>query len=226
MAGRITGRKLARLAASYRRHCFAVLFATLLLTLALAAVLDALIPRINGLQLLLAINLLAAIAIVATEGEGPMLLGLAATFLVIHALLSGFGVSDILSLSEGVWIVAVALATSAAARHAFRRGAVDAERILAALDAYVLTGFLFGAAYLMVDRLWPGSFGGNSPPVLDRGHAMYFSFVTLATLGYGDLTPASPPARGLAILEGIGGQMYLTVLVARLVGQFSQGPRN
>ena len=46
---------------------------------------------------------------------------------------------------------------------------------------------------------------------------MYFSFVTLASLGYGDILPLSDPARGLAIVEVVGGQLYLAVMVARLV---------
>ena len=75
-----------------------------------------------------------------------------------------------------------------------------AERILAALDAYLLAGLLFG--------------------VLPR--AIYFGFVTIATLGYGDVVPISEPARGLALVEGVSGQMYLAVLVARVVSLYSQ----
>ena len=48
--------------------------------------------------------------------------------------------------------------------------------------------------------------------------AIYFSFVTLASLGYGDVLPVSDPARGLAVLQVVSGQLYLAVLVARLVG--------
>jgi hypothetical protein len=121
-----------------------------------------------------------------------------------------------------VWVTVVVLATAVAVRHAFGRGVVDRERILAALDAYLLVGFLFGVAYLLVDRLWPASFGGAAAGPLDLPHAMYFSFVTIATLGYGDVVPASPPAWGLAIVEGVSGQMYLAVLVARLVSLYSR----
>ncbi|HVJ37759.1 MAG TPA: potassium channel family protein, partial [Stenotrophomonas sp.] len=53
---------------------------------------------------------------------------------------------------------------------------------------------------------------------LGMGGAIYFSFVTLATLGYGDITPASSVMRGLAVQEAIAGQLYLALLVARLVG--------
>jgi voltage-gated potassium channel Kch len=53
--------------------------------------------------------------------------------------------------------------------------------------------------------------------------ALYFSFVTLATLGYGDIVPRSDVARGLAILEGVGGQLFLAVMVARLVSLYGRG---
>jgi voltage-gated potassium channel Kch len=52
--------------------------------------------------------------------------------------------------------------------------------------------------------------------------AMYFSFVTLATLGYGDIVPHTDLARGVAMVEGIGGQLFLAVLVARLVSLYSR----
>ena len=60
----------------------------------------------------------------------------------------------------------------------------------------------------------------GAPPAhpLTLADTLYFSFVTLATLGYGDLTPTGPVTRGLAIFEAIVGQLYLAILVARLVG--------
>jgi Ion channel len=94
---------------------------------------------------------------------------------------------------------------------------VDGERILAALDVYLLAGLAFAVGYWVLDQTWPASFGLASGRHLDLPGAIYFSFVTIATLGYGDIVPVSEAARGLAILEAVGGQMYLAVLVARLV---------
>jgi voltage-gated potassium channel Kch len=66
----------------------------------------------------------------------------------------------------------------------------------------------------------PGIF--TSPTRFSQASAIYFSFVTLATLGYGDITPRGDIARGIAIIEGVGGQLFLAVLVARLVSLYSK----
>jgi voltage-gated potassium channel Kch len=76
--------------------------------------------------------------------------------------------------------------------------------------------------YWALEQIRPESFA--MPAGFSRMSALYFSFVTLATLGYGDIVPRSDLARGLAIVEGIGGQLFLAVLVARLVGLYGQKP--
>jgi hypothetical protein len=124
-------------------------------------------------------------------------------------------------LGESLWVSASLLATAATVRYALRPGVVDAERIFAALDAYLLAGLVLGVCYLAVEQMWPGSFGPATGGEFDLDRAVYFSFVTIATLGYGDIVPVSEPARGLAVLEAVGGQMYLAVLVARLVSLYS-----
>ena len=126
-----------------------------------------------------------------------------------------------LLVGEFVWIFTCVLAIVALARQAFRRGAVESERIFAALDAYLLAGLIFGVCYLILEQSWPASFGTAAANDLDPSGAVYFSFVTIATLGYGDIAPVSEAARGLAILEAVAGQLYIAVLVARLVGLYT-----
>ena len=215
-------RGLVDLLRAYRRRCFAWLFGSLLLTLAVGSTLDALAPRWNPLEVLLGLNLVAAVASVAHERSmrSPVVLGLA--FVVTRTVLTALGVPGMVGLSEGLWITVIAVTMVTSVRHAFRAGAVDSERILAALDAYLLAGLLFGVAYALLESGWPGSLRGATPGELLLPRAIYFSFVTIATLGYGDVVPLSEPARGLAVVEGLGGQLYLTVLVARLVALYSR----
>jgi hypothetical protein len=89
--------------------------------------------------------------------------------------------------------------------------------------AYLLAGIFFGVLYHAVESVWPGSFAAAGAikefPLFD---AIYFSFVTLATLGYGDLVPVSGVARGLAVVEAVSGQLFLAVMIARLVSTYEQ----
>src|SRR6266566_4784399 len=83
-----------------------------------------------------ALNLLAAVASVAHEMRAPLVLGIG--FVITRTLLAALGIPGMLRVSEGLWVTAIVLATVTSVRHAFRPGVVNAERILAALDAYLL----------------------------------------------------------------------------------------
>jgi hypothetical protein len=95
---------------------------------------------------------------------------------------------------------------------------VSREKIFGALSVYLLLGFIWAILFVMVDFLVPGSLRYGQDQALTGPQMVYYSFVTLTTLGYGDIVPIAPSARALATLEAITGQLYLTVLVARLVG--------
>jgi hypothetical protein len=100
------------------------------------------------------------------------------------------------------------------------------ERIEAAVATYLLLGFVWAQAYSLVQLAhrdafrFPDSAVEGNTPVLVRASEhrfLYFSFVTLTTLGYGDVTPVLPLARSLAALEAVTGQLFLAITVARLV---------
>jgi Ion channel len=107
----------------------------------------------------------------------------------------------------------------------FRSPRVTLDIMLAALTAYLLIALAFAALYSLVLHLDPQSF--RLPEWIERGSVeavrtemVYFSLVTLATLGYGDILPSSPFTQMLAVLEAVIGQFFMTVLVAWLVGMF------
>ncbi len=101
----------------------------------------------------------------------------------------------------------------------FTTRSVNGEVISAALVVYLLLGVLWGYGYTLVDLIQPGSFNVPDHFLSSEGYSyMYYSFITLTTVGYGDITPISGMARSLSMLEGIIGQSYMAVLVARLVG--------
>ena len=101
---------------------------------------------------------------------------------------------------------------------------VTRDIIAAALIAYLFIGLFMANLYLLVELIYPGSFSISHETILkDPGVFKYFSFVTLTTLGYGDISPISSQARSLSVLEAFVGQIYLAVLIARLVGMKAAG---
>jgi hypothetical protein len=208
-----------RVANAYRFHRYALLFYTLLGTLAAGPILTSLGFSADVLQIFLAFNLL--IAVLGDAGSRWRTLSLVAIAVVaglriVPSATVGEGVATgALALGSGVGLLAVA----GAVRFALRSRTIEAEHVYAALSAYLLAGLLFGVLYWSVATAWPGSFGEAGDAVrFTLSSAIYFSFVTLATLGYGDVLPRSEVARGLAVLEAVGGQLYIAVTIARLVG--------
>ena len=99
------------------------------------------------------------------------------------------------------------------------------DAIFGAVCGYLLLGIIWSLLYSAVETAFPGSFNVPSPrdaavmaARADRGTLSYYSFITLATVGYGDVTPTTPLTRTLAWMEAIAGQFYLAILVAGLVG--------
>ena len=110
---------------------------------------------------------------------------------------------------------------------------VTVHLIYGSICVYFLIGLSWGFLYNMIEIANPGSFSGSHPYIMgdinsvnnskNLSNFIYYSFITLTTLGYGDITPQTPPAQNLSSFEAIVGQLYLTILVARLVGvQISQ----
>jgi hypothetical protein len=94
---------------------------------------------------------------------------------------------------------------------------VTADTLLGAASIYLLLGLTWAALFSSMERLHPGSFSIPASQS-DWSDFIFYSFTTLTTLGYGDITPVSPAARSFAVLEAITGVFYVAVLVARLVG--------
>lgn len=102
---------------------------------------------------------------------------------------------------------------------------VNSEVLCAAISGYLLMGLLWAMAYTLLGQHVPNAFSftnaANPNPTMQGFTALYFSFVTLGTVGYGDIAPISHTARLLAMVEAIGGIFYMTILIARLVSVYS-----
>ncbi len=120
----------------------------------------------------------------------------------------------------GVIAVFLALIAGIVLRDILFAASVSLNRLVGATCVYLLIGLIFAIGYVYLDMLVPGSFEG-----FDVGDGRtqfreltYHSFVTLTTVGYGDVIPVLPLARTMSYIEAIVGQMYLAILVASLVG--------
>lgn len=107
-----------------------------------------------------------------------------------------------------------------------RAPVVTVEVLCASIAAYLMLGLMWTVAYWLVDQLTPGgafSFNTSRGAQSMNGFTgFYFSFITLSTVGYGDITPVSRAARWLAAMESMTGLLYVAVLIARLVSLYSR----
>jgi Ion channel len=112
-----------------------------------------------------------------------------------------------------LWTVLALLALASALCFALGARVVNCEHLYAGLSAYLLAGIFFGVFYWDLERIWPGSLavaGEGVPSPISLPVAIYHSFVTLTTLGYGDIVPRSEVGRGLAIMEAVAGQLCMS----------------
>jgi ion channel len=122
-------------------------------------------------------------------------------------------------------LVLIAFVVANLLRFILRAPVVTGEVLCASISAYLLLGLMWTIAYWLVDQLTPGgafSYNTNAGTRSMNGfNGFYFSFITLSTVGYGDITPVSRIARWLAAMEAMTGLLYVAVLIARLVSLYS-----
>jgi hypothetical protein len=217
------------------QHRFALVFLTLILFLVLVPVAQlmrgALDPHaLPLLEDLLFILLLAGTAVSVSSSRAGKLaaLGIALPTAVLSVLHGVSGSSPIGVARHLLGMVFLCYAIVLMLRFIFTRQKVTSNTICASLCIYLLIGIIWALAYSSMgvfdrDAFRSTAVGAQGSSDLGIGSGqevtvLYFSFCTLTTLGYGDIVPVSPMARALATLEAITGQLFLAVLVARLVG--------
>ena len=121
---------------------------------------------------------------------------------------------------EFLGLAFLVFATSVLVWSIISKPSVTTDTLAGAVSAYLLIGITFGLAFLLINTLLPGSFRDTVEPGKHFTPAdfNFFSFVTLTTVGYGDIVPWSSHARSLAVIESVLGIMYPAVLISRLVG--------
>lgn len=218
------------------RHAF--LFGTLVATLTVPSFLPPGFFRFYVVPVFVTLVLLMALATLSDEGRS---LKIGLVFVVPILLSAWIGAVwesvPLQTASEIATIVFMVFLGFKLLQDVFRKPEVDTGSIFAALAVYMIMAYVFALAYSIIDLHQPDAFSFSDRLLESQaanpatGHSVfsYFSIITLTTLGYGDISPVSVPARSTAMLEAVLGQLYLVTMVARLVGLhvargWSRGP--
>jgi Ion channel len=215
-----------RLPGMTRHNRSVLLLASLVLFFALAPILEG--QPTGGLLLIL--NLYITLITATSELADKRVLGIAIPIAITSmALLLASHYYDAWPvLFANYLVLAVFLTLVSASLFAYlgRREKVTRDRILISVSLYFLLGLTWYALFNVIDLVQPGSFAEAGRPLTGIYHLggtmLYFSLVTLTTLGYGDIAAIKPVARMVTALEAVTGVLYIAITVARLVG--SQKP--
>ena len=175
----------------------------------------------TGLGAVIALLMIGGVRLLSRSLLPPllMLIAVGINALVIFHRLHGRGGTDDLYLSASAWLILSATLGWVVARSVFAPGKINYHRIIGAILLYLLIAMAFASLYLLVGVKNPNAFANvafEDTPALTSS-LIYFSCVTLTTVGYGDITPLHPFARSLCNLEAIIGQLYPAILIGRLV---------
>ncbi len=189
----------------------------LLMTLVMWIVFGPFLSNVVLLSAFMIFVILAAVATVATTRRSiilAILLGVA-PFILSTMSVAGYVRADplrnFLILLFFVYIISLML------RHIIAVRVVGPEIMYAAVACYLLIGILLMMVHIMIDNYMPGSYSASSGVPLESYDFLYFSLVTLTTLGYGDITPTTQFAKGISVLEAVIGVFYIGLIISRLV---------
>jgi hypothetical protein len=183
------------------------------------------------ISILLSLVLLSAVLAVA-DRKGVFFIALALAIPAIAGRWVNHFRPDLVTppvfLIAGLALIAFVVANLL--RFVLRAPSVNTEVLCASISAYLMLGLLWTVAYWLVAQVTPNAFAFNTntgtKETMVGFNAFYFSFITLSTVGYGDITPVSRIARWLAAMEAMTGLLYVTVLIARLVSLYSSPKSN
>lgn len=172
----------------------------------------------------IAVTLLTSVTLVlallaSANTRAVIWVGIAAAVVVVAwTVLSAFVDVASVGLLRSAWFALVVLTPFVVLRRLVQHRTVTVETLLGAASVYLLLAVMFMFLFLAIEAIEPGRFFGSPEPTTAF---MYFSLVTITTLGYGDLAPASDAARAVAGATAVFGQVYLVFIVARMVGLYT-----
>jgi hypothetical protein len=143
-----------------------------------------------------------------------------AVTIIVHSVRTAFGATGLSGWDALLSMVSLCAFTMVVLWQVNRKGPVTGHRVRGAVAGYLLLALSCAYAYALIDLLIPGAFQMSAADLQSRKASdafLYFSIVTLTTLGYGDITAVHPVARSVVMMEALLGQLYPAILIARLV---------
>ncbi len=205
---------------SYFRDRFLFLLISILCLLVIAPIFKSFI----GIRLLIVIFTTAVLISGAYAVSNKMSVTITAALLALPMLISTWTTFfvEIPSLSiegDSFGILFMAFVVVVILSFVFREREVTLNVIYGSIVVYLLIAIMWAFVFSVLEAIQPGSFAiGDSQIEVGRSLFIYYSFVTITTLGYGDISPITAPANSFSFLEAVTGQLYLAILIARLVG--------
>jgi hypothetical protein len=168
-------------------------------------------------HLLLVVTLVVGVLVVELKRTATIAAAAAA---LIVAALHVAGAERTGAFADAFKLGFYAIFTGALLLRAFKPGHVTVHRLLGAVAAFLLLAVDFGIAFQLLEEVQPGSLTAGGGPATPQD-AIWMSFVTITTLGYGDVLPVSAAARSVAAMEALTGILFPAILIGKLVGEVS-----
>jgi len=210
-----------RLEKALQHRCFLLFWALLILLVAISFLSE----TIHGRKLVGFLNVIVLVTAVAAVESSRLSLIIAILLggptLAFQILALQSGLPEHFALSWGFGAAFYAFALAHLMNYVLRRDVMTADKLYGAVSAYMMIAILWAFLHGLVQYFYPGAYAFlGTPKTLDMGELIYFSFTSLATVGFGDMTPALIQSRFLSILEAVTGVMYVAILIARLTGVY------
>lgn len=166
---------------------------------------------------------LGAFATINNRAGAYFVVGLTALALAVNLGSEVAPSRGLVTLAIALKLTCLAILVFMTLKRTLRPGPVTRYRVMGAIAGYILIGFAWAIAYQLLVYRVPGAIHVAGAAITDGpwqqpNQLLYFSFVTLTTVGYGDMNPVSPVVRSLAVAEALVGQLYVAILIASLVG--------
>jgi len=155
-------------------------------------------------------------ALIADKNRAIIILFLAAPFVILDGMSMFFAHRYLIIVAVSFGIILYFYIVVLLVKKLLSYRVITAELIYCAISTYFLIGVMWSGIYIVLEGIYPGSFSGIS----EAGDLLYFSFVTLTTVGFGEITPQSIISKRLAIFEAATGCIYLAVIIAMIVGRY------